>query len=114
MRTTAEILNYLLNNSDQPVAKNFIAGSFLNAACGELLDSEEPATGLFFVGLVFFKVFKTHKNTEKFQQFLGRVWLKIVNSSTADVDLACSAAHNAFPGYVLNFWKLVVPGNIDI
>lgn len=69
MRTTAEILNYLLNNSDQPVAKNFIAGSFLNAACGELLDSEEPATGLFFVGLVFFKVFKLTKTLKNSNNF---------------------------------------------
>jgi hypothetical protein len=47
MRTTFEALCYLLNttNDQQPVAKNFINGSFLNAACGELMDSEEPATG---------------------------------------------------------------------
>jgi acyl-CoA reductase-like NAD-dependent aldehyde dehydrogenase len=72
MRTTAEILQYLLN-TDQPIANNFISGSFLNATCGDFLDSEEPAT--------------------------GRVWLKVANSNEVDVDLACSAAHNAFPAW---------------
>jgi acyl-CoA reductase-like NAD-dependent aldehyde dehydrogenase len=63
------------SNNEAPIAKNFIAGSFLNAACGEMIDSEEPAT--------------------------GRVWLKIVNSNSADVDLAASSAHNAFARFDL-------------
>jgi aldehyde dehydrogenase (NAD+) len=69
MRTTFEALCYLLDN-ELPYAKNFIGGSFLNAACGEWLDSEEPAT--------------------------GRVWLKVANSNGSDVDLAVTAATNAF------------------
>jgi len=75
MRTTFEALCYLLNNSNNelPIVKNYIAGSFLNAAGGELLDSEEPAT--------------------------GKVWLKIVKSGSADVDLAASSAHNAFASW---------------